>query len=295
MNRDFIVRTRNARLKEDLLQRENIPVLEDILKARREEAIELYYDNYDEDRSAELDREGVESLFDDVKTRVDKFLGVEGVSRPKIWMPTQRHLAMMQYAVATVTLPLMLQGAFMLGVEQQVVAGTFMMSSAHGCGQIVSNSVHERQLGAYHPLVKRVILGPVEKRTAANTVATLIHEYTHHVQRETGIFRLRNRSFDEGMAIGVERHVTRELAQEMGQSIYLSQVVDIDRWQLSQAYLFLCDRFDLQPREDLVRYETELPRRLGAHATGNAVVSLMEVRDGVGVYRKMINGEYDWK
>ncbi len=166
--------------------------------------------------------------------------------------------------------------------------------------------VRKGKISCYISKERKMFIG---ERRKERFVPDAAHEYTHFLQH---LLLLGFADFDqptykifaEGHARGVERHVAQRFSVRHDHPAFLYCSMERTVDELSDTYTYLCNLFDISPKEGLGKEPTLdfsecrwklLLEKPDYHALGTAVVLLHERRNGQGIYEEMIKGKYRWK
>ena len=141
--------------------------------------------------------------------------------------------------------------------------------------------------GRYYPDSKLIVLGRVRGK---KLFPVLAHEYTHHIQNifypeifdEESDYYL----FAEGHAYGVERAASRTAAPAS-----LLFTLEETTHYLKDQYLRLCSSRKITPK---LQWKNTKPFGSEIHVFAGTAFALLESREGPGIYKAMLHGEYDW-
>lgn len=160
---------------------------------------------------------------------------------------------------------------------------------------INSNDPELVDFSEYDPINRCMIFSRTKR---AILIPTIAHEYTHHIEKETGI-PVRDkiyRGFCEGLARGVQRRIANDYALDEKNSAFIYDVLDESLGELKYAYLWIAKKKDLEADLGLVDYETSkdwmhrrdfLREKISSHALGVAYFHLLEKINGPEVYNKI--------
>lgn len=161
------------------------------------------------------------------------------------------------------------------------------------------------EISGYNPKKRKMFIG---ERRRERFVPDATHEYTHFLQHlHLGLRNLDKKLYGiflEGHARGVERHVAQRFSVRHDHPAFLYRSMERTVDELSDAYTYLCNFFEISPKEGLGKEPTIdfsgcrwklLLEKPDHHALGTAVVLLHERRNGQEIYEEMIKGKYRWK
>ncbi|MBI2133073.1 hypothetical protein HYU11_00145 [Candidatus Woesearchaeota archaeon] len=241
------------------------------------------------------------SLFDEVRSEVDVFMGVSGIQAPNVNYYNKVPGQVFHNAVAA---SLFLTGLYDYALKlvllnsdslDSFLSRQFVNVMMMATGFFYFYKYHSRGFYwqppadyTYSPRFE-VVNAPKDRR--ANLLPLAGHEYTHHVQKKLGLVSYEGNegmgAFMEGTAIGVQRHLSEWYAEKHGNESYLYIVVKESTYNLSRAYNWLCQALGREPKKSLSLTD-ELPgRRTEYHAFGDSFFYLLEKRRGKGVYAEM--------
>lgn len=295
MNGQQLKKLRNRSIKRALFKPENIEPLEEILNEKLIEYGRLK--KLKENRGITLDKPTNEELtdyLDQIKPIVDDFLDVKGIEKPSCGYTSAKAI------LAILGRGLLLAGGYgYLGISallSQGINATSLLGLVDAGLLLVatSKSLDKSVLPGYLPFTKRIFMGIPDLHVNAENVPSVVaHEYTHHIQFKTVRTAPLYRCFMEGHARGVQRFVGNVFAEKYDHELLRLHDIEHDVGEVGLAYMHLCRIFGKEPRESLVRVVK--PVGINQYAIGNSLMLIKEAEEGTGIYKKMINGEYDWK
>jgi hypothetical protein len=164
----------------------------------------------------------------------------------------------------------------------------------------------KENIGVHYKSDERLI-----KVISGNTIGLvpeLAHEYTHHVQNCLTKGKMySNDPLAEGSAVGVERIISNQYAEETGNPGYSLSSLRSTTQTLTYAYLYLCSQRGIQPNDKLLdsrflSWSTRISRTSDSlfglknhnYDIGVAAVSIAEEIHGPSVYARLVRGETDF-
>ncbi len=299
----------NYLLRYKLFHLENRSILEEILvteqmklqrlqKAKNDGKIRL-------SKKIEKQRE-LGSLFAEVKTEVDSFLDVIGVSSPEVVFPSFRDNALLKKAVYTahgfagLSFGLLGLTLAMGGDLDRYQLFLGILSASTG----LLGQTSRRSRTYYDDVGIKIYLERVPREMG---IPYLSHEYTHYLQHQLlfspdVVLPPENLVFIEGHARGVQRYISQIYNQREGNDLFLWVDGNFAVSELKSVYSWMCRKSGKRASPFLVLEETEYDKTCmryflnqgepSPHALGNSLMLIHEAQHGPGIYRQMLHGEY---
>ena len=293
----------NNHLKELLLRRENLPVLEEVLVTESNEVARLnaLKERKQLDFGAPISPEELDEVAATVYDEVNTFLDVKPKDSPACIYPSlftlpEKDLRNIILALYGVAFPLLEVPAIATLDIPCAIAGL----AALGVGAIVQTALKQPR---YIPRLQKIVL---KKRPITELLPTIGHEYAHHIHHSLAGLSCQNYDiFKEGHARGVERYIANFQAVKDNNEVFLLEISDWTVGELKSAYLWLCRTQKIQPTKSLLQPKScrDLEEMLSRfyekqptpHAIGNALFLIYEAQYGRDIYRQAIHGEFQFR
>jgi hypothetical protein len=128
-------------------------------------------------------------------------------------------------------------------------------------------------------------------------VQFMAHEYAHFVQgyllkdekKQSQDFLI----FREGHAIGVQNFISRKYFDDSSDRSQLEMNLKLNLSFLKTAYGGLCEKFNQEPKNEILSKGSLNMYQSYAHSIGCALFSLYEDKLGDRIYLDVLNGEFD--
>ena len=301
----------NSCLKRRLLIVDNVPAIEDILDKESQRLGRLQ--NLKEDGRLDfgdtVSSDELRELFPQICKEVDTFLGIQ-----ESGVPNCRYYHLFRPGLMTTPILVL----YTLSALQVTSALTSFSTDQnpdtnHLLGHLFSAGAGATLFytaAAFHAIVKKPRYDTLSQKINLERVARteLIpaagHEYTHHIQWRNGIRSNRKHDiFMEGHAQGVEKQLADNYREREDNEAFLYVTSSRTVNEFKSAYLWMCKKLGLKPRESLLETKTSrdraerrrsIHREPSSHALGNALFSIYEALKGRGIYKQMIHGEFQF-
>ncbi|HLC56580.1 MAG TPA: hypothetical protein VJJ23_05065 [Candidatus Nanoarchaeia archaeon] len=286
MDKSYLKQIKNKNLEAILLSKDNIPVVEHLLSIESQELQRLkkLKEEGKLDFGKKYSRKQLKELFPMVKGKVDNFLNVNNISNPRV-----------DYFSITSPESLFFGPGFGFYGGVILIGGGFGFKETYflqaGVLAIINGVLHTylKNTDHYNHLFKNITLRYEER---SKIIPTLGHEYTHHIQKISGIKSVRNHSiFQEGHARGIERYISNLFRESEDNEAFLYHITNLNARELKNVYKWLCEKTNLTPNEALLKvkgiYDTKF---LDNHAKGNVLFYIQETKKGPQVYNDAIHG-----
>jgi len=275
----------NNELRALLLDKENIPVLEFLLEREAEALTKLQRLRAENrlDFGEEVKKEDFETLFHDVKGRVDDFLGFNDIEMPSLCYDSipksDKRLSLLSSLLGAVFLA--------HGFLEKSYVSLSLSITFFGVGA-VSNLISRISPNAYCPSDKLIRL---EKKEKASLVRITVHEYTHHIQnmkmdeKQFGKYKI----FREGHADGVARHISKLYAESEGNIMFGFGSTDWAVFHLKNSYNWTCKRLGIKKSDSLLKITGNNPVvKPSKYDVGNTLFYIKEPVFGSQIYKEIL-------
>lgn len=316
---EYLEKLKNENVVEFLSQHSRLIVLRRLLdeKSKLLEKLQNRNRKKNFDFGSVVFYEDLPELLAQVKKDTDGFLGLEGVSSPKI-------LPYYVFSLSTSYLPLLFSflgiiivvAGFLLWCHFRdsefifiLVAGILFLGY-----RIISEAVmYGKKIAStysYSPLTQTIIV-PVKNGFyghRAELIYILAHEYAHHIQNVFGLgnlFSRRQSIFKEGFANGLQRYISQEYACRENNDAFLYDILDEEVGAMQGVYVWLGKQMDVpfakrpkwlktsrRPFEPGLKSLAKSP---SAHALGCVLFLLFESEYGSQIYKDVLNGMFKFE
>jgi len=293
----------NSGMLGSMHNKDNLPILESLLEkeiAQQDRLIKLK-----KGKEEKLSESKLEKALAETKGEVEEFLGVDSLSiQPCTISCSNKNLPRylqtlknsMKYHMADLSkanILLLAETATIDYIAREFYLGK-MPLIAYGITAAIASvatlkSAMHTYAKSYTPTRKNILI-PKLPRTYA--IPVIAHEYTHHLQRELIPLRtitINNQrqtidinALSEGMARGVERHISHTYMEREDNEMFLQAITDNTVPELKNAYANLCRHLNKTPNKELAK---GAKLNMGIYSLGNAYFYLEETKNGKGVYR----------
>ncbi len=316
-------RIKNEAIEEQLLKKESLEQLEDILM--RCDTGGMPDKEIPVERKRMLSKNELKETWPEVVSRVDSFLGVEGIKPPKvIYLNSLYKWGYYNYENAIISvLGIMGAGAGVRGVDflasglstgamEDTLGGIGLgvisaLSISNAIKEIKKNKKKDKKpkepMGTHYNKDLGWVL--LKKDYETDIIPAIAHEYAHHLE-EMILHPDYDASFYfcEGFARGVQRHISNLYAQERNDPRFTHTISRDTTGELSAVYLWICDRhgevdrpIPLIKKNNIYMFTADnldkdsLPY---GHAFGNTIFYLAEKRHGDGIYADALKEDVDF-
>ena len=284
----------NKNFRKLLADPDNILLLEDLIVKEGLVFKELYGKYYQNGGKLNygplIDKNELPDLLDEVKTEVDTFLDTSHVSKCSI-----------EYNCLfdkNMTFLWSLNAISLLTLSQYIAALPTVLYYAYLITERLSNPSD-----SYNPFIKHISLNKISRVEAIPTIA---HEYAHHVVNKQGLVKplitnYNRRSFNEGFARGVERHISNLYREKEDNIAFLNDYTFRIGEELGNAYVWvhLQNGIPLNCKFDLHQHGIEiitkdLKKSINHYDIGTSLIYLHELKNGKEIYKEMAHGRYEF-
>ncbi len=316
----------NKALEEQFLKNESLEQLEDILMSCETCGLP---DKTTHKKKRKLSKREALEISPEIFSRVDSFLGVEGITPPDIevydsfevwYFNNKNNLKFAASGLIGTTLAadgiFSCIGALANGTgpgiaflsAEILLSGVFISYATNELNKATkelnkqTKYTHPKFEDHYNVREKRMhIQGDVESMLTV----LIAHEYAHHLQEEIiGPRGPDYRFFSEGHARGIERHISNLYAAERNDPWFASKASEHTTGELAAVYLWMCRSKRKMSRAIPVIHQNKGMRLANKymdykgmpipHAFGNTIFYLAEKRHGDGIYADALNGNVDF-
>jgi len=262
MDPNYIDQIKDDRLESLLVRPENVEAVEELLHEKKQELAGLKALRREKKLKfgKKIKEENLPYLLAEVKTEVDNFLDITGISQPGCVFSDEQKMIELCFGILNVGLNgfgiAIYSSMVYNSVLAPVVAGATLTAAVLRINK-TSREVSQRVVGSVYSS------GGNEEESIScyymdnrehKLRSTLAHEYAHHVQNVVmgEVFNYR-KIFIEGHARGVARHIRRIYSERNDDPSHLyPDLQGYDVGELSDVYLWLCRKFDQTPNRKLV-------------------------------------------
>ncbi len=302
----------NDRLKQLLLRRENLPVLEEVLarESAELERLQRLKKRGKLDFGKLVKEEEVPELLAEIYPEVDYFLGFTGGNLPS-------HQFYSRQAIARLT---------ETGQAEKLVTRGGIVSTFVGSAEIVRNVVLEMSPDPLWTSIGIALLGAgayalnrgrkmrtmsfhegwgytfslieLVEAPRSSFIPTTAHEYAHHLQQIKQLHSRRYLTFLEGHARGVERTIAEHYREKEDNEAFLWDISNETVEELKLAYQWICAGLGEKPKRSLGKTRTQYSgffTKQSHHTLGNTLFRLYEALHGKDIYRQAIHGEFQFQ
>ncbi|MBI5066258.1 hypothetical protein HZA97_08540 [Candidatus Woesearchaeota archaeon] len=276
---------KRAQLKERLLDKNNLPVLEELLN--REMQQKRFLRGLKENNALDFDfgpkysKQELPAILAQVKADVDEFLGTSNVNMPRSGYFT--------FLSVEGTIPMYYAYRGFEKILQHLpdpnasfpADGFIYLGLAYILYFVVSRS-------SYNPILRTVTL---EKEKRAEIVPTFAHEYAHHVQKKRGFPSITcDHAMTEGHARGVERFIARTFNKKEDDPAFLYGTTKRHVDDLGRMYKWLCKKHGIEPKINI----SFLSERITDYSIGTTALYIQEALQGNKIFREIIEGKFQF-
>ncbi len=292
----------NSAMKERLLKKENICVLEELLNrdSQKLEKLQKLNENGKLNFGNKVSSEELKELFPKICSEVNNCLNVQDIGMPKFGYYNLFSLRWNSF------IPLYCY--FASAIDFTSFAGSLFAEDPSPVNLLFGGL--NLAIAAYsHALFKNphYSFGRVnlERVPATELILTIAHEYTHHIQKEKGLSTIISKKysvFREGHARGIQRQISENYAQRWDNEAFLFDILDYNVGEFKSAYLWMSKKLKYKPIESLLKTKSSqdddgVINRLffskpSPHAIGNTLFSIYEASQGKEIYNHMIHGNF---
>ncbi len=293
---------RKGNLIDYVLRKDSVSVLEGILEIEHGNLSVLHclLNSSQLEFGGAVSREELPGLLDEVRPDVEAFLG-EHTSRSCgiKFKDASEYQKMVSDALKKYMLPLTVSGACIVAASW-IFDPSLSSSLGWGCSAAVTGLIAGNllQFPRFVRTVKQVCSIPTYEY-AKNTigliqepskclVATIAHEYAHHVQNCIVPLNKGLIAFNEGISRGVERYVADKYSGD-GDFAYLYGATENTVLDLARCYDFVCRNTGRKPLFLLDRKLRK--RKIDDHALGTSFFYIKEALNGRQVYADALHGK----
>ncbi len=304
LDQGYLLQIENSSLKKRLLNKEHIPAIEKILERDAKELQRLR--NLSEKGKlsfgGKVSPAELQELFPGVCRQVDSFIGIPSKGTPKVgyysvfkpgWLTTPLWVCYLGFGYHTAS---HLVDFFADGSRDQIHVlwalsnASFFMATAEWHLRFMPKSYYNSTSGKI----------TLERTSRTCLLPTAAHEYAHHVLDREGLAVGRYTMFQEGYAMGIERHLAREYCKREDNEAFKYHNLELDVLHLSLAYAWMCRKLGREPRKSISVNKTSLEKFITnawgrfppPHAVGNALFLVYEACGKKEIYRRMLRGEF---
>ncbi len=275
MREDFQIEN----LRERLLDKNNLPILEDLLnkEIQRRNWLKELKSKGALDFGPKYSRKELPVVLAQVKADVDKFLGTSHVD-----MPRSDYFTFFSIH----GLP---PGGFLVGAgnafsnQETITVGVELLIYAFltaGCMYILFSEPR------YNQLSKKITL---RRQKRSDIIPVFAHEYSHYLQQRYVFPGLvSDHATKEGHSRGVERFIADLYKDRTGNLAFVYGSNKRHVGDLGEMYKWLCRKHGLQPKIKI--------RKLGLfaseHAIGTTAFYIQEALQGDKIFRQILDGTF---
>jgi len=295
---DYLVQIQNKNLLELFYNKKNVEPLEELLNSAAKDLEKLKKSENNLDFGENHKEKDLVSLLDEIKTDVDDFLDIKGITKPDCEYPKMfrpRH-----YNECSRMFFKLSFFPGLIGLASIPIAGfdffsfTLIMSTPFLWTFGLPMALMEKLIteSHYHPAADLIIM---EKSKKAITIPILAHEYTHHVQDQiwVGADYEDTSIFMEGQAIGVQRHISNLYRKKEDNEAFMYHISKRNVYEFRSSYKAMCKKLKIEPKKSLLDEKKFIFS--SPHMFGNSLFSIYEAEKGPGIYKEMINGDFKFE
>jgi len=267
INQETLEQIEDCKLKSEVLKKENIPILEEILNKEIEEYKKLKRLNEEGKLNfgKKLKNKELQKTFVDIKKEVDEFLQVQNIESPEIgyYNIFQFRKTNLKYAGVYAALASILTPAAYYAITNfnpiaifGTIAGTMIAKG------IIEYHKEEYNISTYSPLEETIDLSKKDANKTNNIVISA-HEYTHHILSKKGILQATvntygtsYESFSEGISRGVERHISKVWSEKEDNPSYRYNALNRGLYELKKTYEWTCHKLGVKRNKALLKTKT---------------------------------------
>lgn len=273
MKKDYTAQFADENMEQILLNKDNIPVLEELLHEESKHLVRLRELKEDGklDFGPILTKKEVKNLFPQIKKEVNEFLDVNCEA------PAIKHYSLV------------------VTMHERCNFGSF-----------------HRYESMFNPRTYLYKYGKIRLRSKKERpviIPVISHEYSHSIgyQKYDKINILSHGCFIEGFALGVERYIAKLYRNNEDNEAFLYYTIDKTVEHLKSSYIWMSKILGIVPKDFLldIKSLTEIEeekwkkdkivyeiREVSEHAIGNALFYIYETSRGNQIYKEMINGRF---
>lgn len=292
----------NSLMKNRLLKKENICILEELLNrdSQKLEKLQKIEKNGKLNFGDKVSSEELKELFPKICSEVNSFLNVQDIKIPRFGyynlfsqkMSPSSPLGF--YSVSAINFASFASSLFAGDPSpENILFGGLTLAIAIYVHGVSKNSNYSSD---------RVNL---ERVPRTELIPVAAHEYTHHIQKEKGLSTIISKKptiFKEGHARGIERQISENYAQREDNEAFTYDLLNENVGEFKSAYIWMCEKLSYKPIKSLLKTKTnrdddESTNHLifsepTSHAIGNALFSIYEASQGKEIYNQMIHGDF---
>jgi len=293
------VRYNNEDWKLILLNPKNIEPLESLLEKellKKNKLLDLFVENQ-LNFGDYVPRKDLEETLSEVKTEVDKFLGVSDIGSPNInyksvWIPNKKHVFFLPGVVAglcSVGMASLIPDLDNYNIMKYVPSALLMVTGIGSSASIYFTIF--RGESTYYPTLNDIDL---RKEKITRLIPAIGHEYAHYVMDKSGIKTKRKSILAEGFAMGVEHYISEVFAEKENNEAFLFDISTLTLSNLYSTYHWICEKLGKNDRRYFIHDGCKVePEPVNVYALGNALFSLAELTQGKQVYRDVLDGKFE--
>jgi hypothetical protein len=300
MDSDYKAKIKDEPLKKLLLQKENIPRLEDILNrdSQEFERLRKLEEGGKLDFGGTIPSNKLGEVVPPVFSDVDNFLGISQEKTPKYGyfslikpgFGTAILAAYALHAYKTVELVNDIASGQFYGAED--ILGTFLIISGIAQAVLCHNLLSST---SFNSVSKGITL---ERWPRNKLIPAVGHEYAHFVQGSSGLglSKLDSTVFKEGHARGVQKYLSGLYQEREDNEAFLYDVLKMSVPEFRDTYKWMCRKLGQKPNESLLKRKDVWDKggTPSEHAIGNTLFSIYENDLGDGIYSQMVKGEFNF-
>ncbi len=287
MNKKYLAQIKNSNLQKLLLKESNIPIIEDLLDVKIQRLITIKKNKNLDFGNKVCSKEELDEIFPKVKKDVDNFLDSK-----KSDMPSYGYC---QYfnIFKQIKNPIKIYKTFSISKR--------IKSSINIClfNLLVSSGTN------YNSFLESISL---KKTRRVDMINNIIHEYDHHIQNKSilkNVFSKQYSFFEEGHAIGVERHLAEFYRKQEDNNAFIYKILNRTISEIKATYMWMCWKLEKPIRKSLLKNMTPIESfeiskilTLGEptnHAKGNTFFSVYETKYKKQIYKDTIHENFQFK